>query len=78
MDFKKLFHVLVVGGAVIGTGGACSKPKASSGNADIPGAAPSPAATATTPKPDSDTNGTPQGQPPSPSDKDKGGGTDGW
>ncbi len=25
MDMKKLFHVLVVGGAVLGTGAACNK-----------------------------------------------------
>jgi len=33
MDMKKLFHVLVVGGAVLGTGAGCSKDKpAQTGN----------------------------------------------
>ena len=56
MDMKKLFHVLVVGGAVIGTGAGCSKPKATEDTATppaqatpttaapaaVPGAAPAP------------------------------------
>jgi hypothetical protein len=72
MDMKKLFHVLVVGGAVIGTGGGCAKPKATS---ETPAAQPS-GTTATTPKPDSDVNGTPPAQqPPS---QEKGGGAGSW
>jgi hypothetical protein len=73
MDMKKLFHVLVVGGAVIGTGGGCAKSKGSEASAAQPGS--TPAATAT--KPDSDTNGTPTPAQPQ-EKKDKGGGADGW
>jgi hypothetical protein len=72
MDMKKLFHVLVVGGAVIGTGGGCTKPKPA---AETPPAQPS-GTTTTAPKPDSDVNGTPQAQPP-PSEE-KGGGAGSW
>ncbi len=75
MDMKKLFHVLVVGGAVIGTGGGCAKPKGSEAPAPQtpPAAQTAPTGTATTPKPDSDTNGTPPAQP-----QEKGGGANGW
>lgn len=70
MDMKKLFHVLVVGGAVIGTGGGCAKPKPAS---ETPAAQPS-GTTAT--KPDSDVNGTPPAQPPPA--PEKGGGAGSW
>lgn len=76
MDMKKLFHVLVVGGAVIGTSGGCSKSKPASGSTETPAAQTTPGTSATSPKPDSDTNGTPQkpeAQPP-----EKGGGAAGW
>lgn len=70
MDMKKLFHVLVVGGAVIGTGGGCAKPKGSDPAPAQTGSTPAAAAT----KPDSDTNGTPAPAQPN----QKGGGADGW
>ncbi|WP_224366577.1 hypothetical protein [Hyalangium versicolor] len=66
---KKLFHVLVVGGAVIGTGGGCAKAKAP----DSPSA--QPGSPTTTAKPDSDTNGTPETPPPP---QEKGGGAGSW
>jgi hypothetical protein len=82
MDMKKLFHVLVVGGAVIGTGAGCSKPKASEGTAAPPAQAtpstpaPAAAAPAATPTPGSDAPGTPAAPPAQP--EEKGGGAGAW
>ena len=74
MDMKKLFHVLVVGGAVIGTSGGCAKSKAPE-STDTPPAQATPGNTAAPQKPDSDTNGTPQPPPPP---QEKGGGAGSW
>lgn len=80
MDMKKLFHVLVVGGAVIGTGAGCSKPKAAEGTPAPPAqAAPNPTAPAaapSTPTSGSDAPGTPAA-PPAQTDE-KGGGAGSW
>ena len=80
MDMKKLFHVLVVGGAVIGTGAACSKPKAAEGTAAPPAqATPSAAAptAAPTPTAGSDAPGTPPAPAAQP-EEEKGGGAGSW
>jgi hypothetical protein len=80
MDMKKLFHVLVVGGAVIGTGAGCSKPKAPEGTATPPAQA-TPSTTAptvapSTPTAGSDAPGTPAAPPAQP--EEKGGGAGSW
>lgn len=90
MDMKKLFHVLVVGGAVIGTGAGCSKPKAPEGSAAtpapatpsttapaaVPGAAPAVSPVAAPPA-GSDAPGTPPAAAAKP-EEEKGGGADAW
>lgn len=80
MDMKKLFHVLVVGGAVIGTGAGCAKQKAPEGTA-APPAQTTPSATAPTAAPSTPTNGsdapgTPAAPPAQP--EEKGGGAGSW
>jgi hypothetical protein len=77
MDMKKLFHVLVVGGAVIGTGGGCAKPKAAEGTAAPPAqTTPSTTAAPSTPTNGSDAPGTPAAPPAKP--EEKGGGAGSW
>ncbi len=73
MDMKKLFHVLVVGGAVIGTGAGCAKPKASEGTTSPPAQA-TPSTTA--PTTGSDAPGTPPSTAAQP--EEKGGGAGSW
>ncbi|WP_224246208.1 hypothetical protein [Hyalangium gracile] len=73
---KKLFHVLVVGGAVIGTGSGCAKQKTAADGTETPSAQTPPSNTATNEKPDTSPTGTPQGQPPPA--PEKGGGAAGW
>ncbi|HVG56946.1 MAG TPA: hypothetical protein VNA24_00215 [Hyalangium sp.] len=77
---KKLFHVLVVGGAVIGTGAGCTKPKATEAPAappaqEAPGTT-APTAAPSTPTAGSDAPGTPAA-PPAPAEE-KGGGAGSW
>lgn len=81
MDMKKLFHVLVVGGAVIGTGAGCSKPKAAEGTPATPAqAAPSTTAPAAAPAPAPTAGSDAPGTPPAPAGNtdEKGGGADSW
>jgi hypothetical protein len=75
MDMKKLFHVLVVGGAVIGTGAGCAKPKAAEGTASPPAQA-TPGTTAPAPTAGSDAPGTPPTTAAQP--EEKGGGAGSW
>ncbi len=77
MDMKKLFHVLVVGGAVIGTGAACSKQKAAEGTAAPPAQATPSAAAPATPTAGSDAPGTPSAPAAQP-EEEKGGGAGSW